>query len=307
MNLNTNNRGERYNIVEKSDKTNFSGIIDLHTHSTASDGSLSPVKLVRHARDKGLSAIALTDHDTTAGIAEAMDEGSRLGIEVLAGVEISVDFKTEMHILGYFPNGDISKISGILAELRINREERNIKTIEKLNQMGFVVTFEELAKLSLNGNIGRPHIAQVLTDKGYTESVRDAFDKYLANDKPAYFKKEKLTPEQGLKAIADAGGLPVLAHPIYLGMDETELDSLLTRLTKAGLVGMETYYTDNTQEQTESLLKLAAMHELAVTGGSDFHGNYKPDIEIGTGRGNLRIPYMLLERLKIRKKNAVYL
>lgn len=273
-------------------------VIDLHTHSKASDGSLQPAELVRHAKNKGLKAIALTDHDTIKGLDEAVAEGKMIGVEVLPGIEISADYSPEMHILGYFVNGDYSRIAGVLADLREKREERNPKIIRKLNEMGFDISMDEVLKNSGGGVTGRPHIAKVLYEKGYVESMKDAFDRFLSHGRPAYFKKEKLTPEQCINDITSAGGIPVLAHPIYLNKNLEELDLLLDTLKKAGLMGMEAYYVDNSPEQTEMMLSLAEKHKLIVTGGSDFHGSYKPDIEIGVGRGNLEVPYELLEQLK---------
>jgi hypothetical protein len=296
--------------------------IDLHTHSTASDGSMTPPELVRHAYRKGLSAVALTDHDTVAGAEQALEEGRRLGIEVIAGVEISVSLsiwdlpaykcpdcgrsedhaqksnEPEMHLLGYFPNGGYEPILKTLEELREKREQRNPRIVSKLNEMGFDITMDEVASKAKGGIAGRPHIARVLLEKGYISSMAEGFDKYLAPGRPAYFRKDKLTPEEGIAEILRSGGIPVLAHPIYLGLEGSQLDQVMKRLKAAGLAGIEALYTDNTPEQTKELLELAARNGLIVTGGSDFHGSFKPDIEIGIGRGNLRIPYELLPGLK---------
>jgi 3',5'-nucleoside bisphosphate phosphatase len=272
--------------------------IDLHTHSTASDGSMTPTELVRHAYDKGLAAVAITDHDTVNGVAQAMEEGMRIGIEVIPGVEISVDFSPEMHLLGYFPDGQVHSILKTLEELREKREQRNPRIVNKLNELGFELTLSEARRLAIGGNVGRPHIARVMVDKGYVESIAEAFDKYLASGRPAYFKKDKLTPADGIAEIVRAGGVPVLAHPIYLGMTGEHLDLLLGELAGFGLMGIEAYYTENTPEQTTELLQLAMKHKLLVTGGSDFHGRFKPDIEIGSGKGSLKVPYSLLSALK---------
>lgn len=274
--------------------------IDLHTHSTASDGSMLPAELVRYAKQKGLKAIAITDHDTTDGLYDAVQEGKKLGIEVISGIEISADFNPEMHILGYFLNGDYFGIAEILADFRLKREERNPKIVRKLNDLGLKITMEEVLAKSSGGVTGRPHIAKVLIEKGYVGSMEEAFDRYLVSGRPAYFKKDKLNPHQCIIQINAAGGLPVLAHPIYLNMDYEQLDALLGELAEAGLKGIEAYYVDNTPEQTEMLLGLADRHSLLVTGGSDFHGSFKPDIDIGIGRGSLRVPYELLENMKKR-------
>ncbi len=272
--------------------------IDLHTHSTASDGSMSPRELVRHAAKCGLHAVAITDHDTVEGVDEAADEGGKLGIEVIAGVEISADYKPEMHILGYFFNGDHNNIKPTLSRLRENRTVRNPKIINRLNELGFSISLEEVDTEVRGSVVGRPHIAKVMLKKGYVKSIEEAFDKYLSTGRPAYFKKDKLTPEEGIKEILRAGGIPVVAHPIYLYHTWNELDELLGNLIKSGLKGVEAYYVDNSSDDTGNLLRLAIKHELLVTGGSDFHGSFKNGIEIGVGRGNLRIEYVLLEKLK---------
>ena len=279
---------------------------DLHTHSTASDGSMTPAELVRHAYESGLSAVALTDHDTVAGVEEALEEGAKIGIEVIAGVEISVslsewgfsEYETEMHMLGYFFSRNFEPIQATLEELRRKREQRNPKIIEKLNKMGFDITMEEVAAKAPGGVVGRGHIARVLMEKGYTASVAEGFEKYLGTGKPAYVRKDKLTPEQGINAILRSDGVPVLAHPVLLGLQREELAAVLDRLKAAGLKGIEALYPENTPEETEELLDLAAKTGLKVTGGSDFHGIYKPEIRIGVGRGCLRVPYSLLQKLK---------
>jgi len=273
-------------------------LIDLHTHSTASDGSMKPQELVRHAKRCGLAAIAITDHDTIDGIEEAVKEGLCLGVEVIPGLEISVDFNPEMHILGYFPGEAYLKIKNTLVSLKRNRDERNPKIINRLNELGFDISMEEVEKEAHGAITGRVHIAKVLADKGYVANVEEAFKKLLLSGRPAYFKKEKLTPGQGIREIICAGGAAVLAHPIYLHKDIEELDGIVYELKTAGLTGIEAYYVDNTPEETRDLLNLAGKHKLLVTGGSDFHGRFKPDIEIGIGRGNLNIPYGLLENLK---------
>jgi predicted metal-dependent phosphoesterase TrpH len=272
--------------------------IDLHTHSTASDGTMEPGELVKYAKSRGLAAIALTDHDTVEGIKEAYEEGLRIGFEVVPGLEISVDFEPEMHILGYFFGNSYLDIEDTLICLRKSREERNPEIIKKLNDMGFDINMEEVSKIAARGVVGRAHIAKVLVDKGYVGSVGEAFDKFLSSGRPAFVKRDKFTPEQGINEIIRAGGIPVLAHPIYLGRSYAELDSLFYELKIMGLKGIEAYYVDNTPQDTENMVKLAHKHGLLITGGSDFHGTFKSDIEIGVGYGNLDISYELLERLK---------
>ncbi len=273
-------------------------LVDLHVHTTASDGSMSPVELVRHASEKGLSAIAITDHDTMEGIEDAMEEGKKCGIEVIPGVEISADFKPEMHILGYFFGTTYLGIRDTLRSLRRNREERNPKIIKRLNELGFDISMEDVEAEMMGDVMGRPHIAKVLLRKGYVKSFQEAFEKYLADGKPAYFKKAKLSPLEAIREINEAGGIPVLAHPIFLSMNLPELDRFLGELVGMGIKGIEAYYVENKGDDTGNLLRLAMKHNLLVTGGSDYHGSFKEDIEIGSGRGRLHIPYETVEKLK---------
>lgn len=280
-------------------KNNTTKLIDLHTHSTASDGSMSPAEIVRLAREKGLSAIALTDHDTVDGVEEALEEGKRSGVEVIPGIEISVDFKPEMHILGYFPA--INGYTGIRQELEVvkqGREVRNKKIINRLNELGIDITLEEVKGVALGDIMGRPHIARVLVNRGFVSSIDEAFDRYLCREGLAYFKRVELKPGDGINAIRNAGGLPVLAHPVFLGKSNGELDTLLAELKEFGLAGIEALYSENSKEDTGNFLRLAIKYELLVTGGSDFHGSFKPGIELGRGRGRLEVPYELLEKLR---------
>lgn len=277
--------------------------IDLHTHSIASDGSMSPAELVRHAKEKGLTAIALTDHDTVDGVKEALDEGNRIGIEVIPGIEISTDYKPEMHILGLFLNiNEYTSIRKELGVIKQGREDRNKKIINKLNELGVDITLEEVKNVAVGDITGRPHIARVLISKGYVKSMDEAFDKYLSKEGLAYFKRFELQPIDGIKAIKNAGGIPVIAHPVLLKKSYDNMDKLLKELKGYGLAGIEAIYSENSKEDTGNLLRLAIKHQLLVTGGSDFHGTYKTGIELGTGKGNLKVPYELLDKLKKASK-----
>lgn len=273
------------------------GYIDLHTHSTASDGSTSPEELVRHAINSGLKAIALTDHDTIDGIESALKEGVKNHFPVIPGIEISLDYKKELHLLGYFNKENYKRIGITLDALKKSRALRNEKTVNKLNEIGIKITVEDVQKRSEGGVIGRPHIARTMVESGYADTIEEAFNKYLAFGKVAFFKKEKLTPKQGIKVILEAGGIPVLAHPVLLRMSEYELDTFLEELSLYGLKGIEAYYTENTRKDTDTLLRLADKHNLIVTGGSDFHGSFKPNIKIGTGYGQLRVPCNIMDNL----------
>lgn len=278
-------------------------IIDLHTHSTASDGSMSPSELVRHAKAIGLAAIALTDHDTVDGVDEALNEGARLGIEVIPGIEISVKFKPEMHILGLFPNGDkYQNIRTELTAIKLGRQERNIKIINRLNELGIKITEDEVRSVAMGDVTGRPHIARVLVAKGYVKSIDEAFDVYLSKEGQAYFQRFELEPADGIKAIRNAGGLPIIAHPVFLRKSYQEMDKLLEELKEYGLVGIEAHYSENSKEDTGNFLRLAIKHELVATGGSDYHGDFKSGIQLGSGRGGLKVPYELLDKLKALDK-----
>ncbi|ACL75196.1 PHP domain-containing protein [Ruminiclostridium cellulolyticum] len=279
-------------------------IIDLHTHSTASDGSMSPAELVRHAKAIGLAAIALTDHDTVDGVEEAINEGKRSGIEVIPGIEISVRYKPEMHILGLFP--DCDKYINIRSELYVvkkGRQDRNRKIINRLNELGIEITEDEVKNVAMGDITGRPHIARVLVAKEYVKNINEAFDIYLSKDGLAYFQRFELEPADGIKAIRKSGGIPVIAHPVFLRKNYNEMDELLGELKGYGLAGIEAYYSENTKEDTGNFLRLAIKHGLVVTGGSDFHGIFKPGIELGHGSGGLKVPYELLDKLREFQNN----
>ena len=267
-------------------------MIDLHTHSTCSDGTLSPTQLVRAAREAGVTHLALTDHDTVAGLAEAREEAGIQGIAFLGGLEISAEFQPgTMHILGYgFDEGSPSLLEK-LAYVQQARRDRNPKIVSILNRLGLGVTMEEVADEAGGEVVGRPHFAAVLLRKGYVKSTQEAFDRYLAKGQPAYMDKVRLSPEDSIAAIRTAGGVAVLAHPLQLKASGDEaLEAVVSGLAKLGLQGMECYYRNHTQEDTARFLGLARRHDLVPTGGSDFHGSNRPRIRLGTGEGNLCVP-----------------
>ena len=278
--------------------------IDLHVHTTASDGSLTPSQVVRYAKEKGLQAIAITDHDTIEGNEEALQAGKAEAIEVIPGVEISVDHSPgSMDMLGYFINTKDATLKEKLSLLQSSRADRNPKIIEKLNELGLAITYNEVVEVSGGGQVGRPHIAQVLKQKGYIQSIQEAFDKYLGSGCPAYSEKFRLTPENAIAMIVNAGGIPVLAHPFTLkGMSLDELETLLKKLTAQGLQGLEVYSANHNQRQISQYLSLAEKCNLVITGGSDFHGKNTDGTDLGTGKGNMKIPYSLLESLKNLRK-----
>lgn len=272
---------------------------DLHMHTTYSDGTFSPAQLVARAKERGVKTIALTDHDTLSGLEECFVEGEKIGVEVIAGTELSVDYRGKTtHILGYFPGPQVPSLEEKLARLRAGRDSRNEKICQKLCALGMEVTLSEVEALA-EESVGRPHIAQVMLKKGYVSSVKEAFDRFLGKGKPAYVARDRLLPRESFEAIREAGGVPVLAHPIFLGPLE-ELDEVLDELVPWGLEGIECIYSLHSAEETEVLLRAARERGLLVTGGSDFHGAVKPEIDLGVGKGELFIPHALAEELKRR-------
>jgi len=277
--------------------------IDLHTHTTASDGSLTPSQLVRYAKQKGLTVIAITDHDTTDGNGEAMAEGRHQEIVVVPGVEISVDHTPgSMHMLGYFIDIESAGLKEKLHLLQDSRADRNPRIIEKLNALGVSITYQEVIEVSGGGQVGRPHIAQVLMQKGYTKGIQEAFDRYLGKGAPAYFDKFRLEPAQAIGMITDAGGVAVLAHPFTLNCTTSHLEGLVEELISLGLQGIEVYYTEHSLKQVSCYESLVKRYNLIATGGSDFHGANTEGIDLGRGRGGLHIPYELFEKLKNRSE-----
>ena len=278
-------------------------MIDLHVHTTASDGTMSPEEVVRYAKDRGLKAIAITDHDTVDGVPRALEEGRRTGIEVVEGVELSVDTpRGTCHLLGYFvdPSDD-----GFREKLRVvqrARAERNLRMIERLRELGVELSLEEVRAIAPHGQLCRPHFALAMAKKGYVQSVDEAFERYLKKGGPAYVEKFKFTPEEAIESIRRAGGLPVLAHPFTLELEQQELEAFVRRLREQGLEGIEVYYPDHTEEQRAFYRQLAERYDLAITGGTDFHGASKEGIDLGVGRGDMALPYSLLEALKERRR-----
>lgn len=284
--------------MESNGGTNTEGIIDLHTHTTASDGSMTPEKLVLHALHEKIRAIAITDHDTIDGVEAAYLKGLEVGLEVVPGVEISTGDKPEIHILGYFPYEKYKEIDGVLDLMREKREIRNLRLVEKIREFGAEITMEDVIGESGGHIIGRMHIAKALCRKGYAASLRDAFARYLLEGCPTYVSREKIPVEDGIREIRKAGGVPVLAHPKFLNMSFEEIGKMLGYLKEKGLMGLEVYYPDNTAAENEIFRNLALKNKLIITGGTDFHGDNRPEIKIGRGMGGLSISYAILEHLK---------
>ena len=273
--------------------------IDLHLHTTHSDGSLAPGEVLRLAANASVTALAITDHDITSGIPEAIAAGQDLGIEVIPGVEISsFDGRSELHILGYCLNWQDPLLEERLRMLRASRHRRNPLIIDRLRAAGLDVTYEEVRALAGTESVGRPHIAQLLMQKKYVSSAKEAFDRYLAEGKPAYVPRELPAPAEAINWIRDAKGVAVLAHPTWVKDAGDGLYGCLKALKDAGLDGVEVHYSTHSKSQTASYLELAQQLKLLVTGGSDYHGVTKPDIEVGYGRGDLKVNPRLLEPLK---------
>jgi len=273
--------------------------IDLHTHTTASDGSFAPAEVVKMAEAVGLTAVAITDHDTTAGVTEALAAGEELALEVVPGVELSVDHARlgSLHILGYWIQLGHPDLAGRLEDIRGGRGKRNEKILARLAELECPLKLEEVEQIAGGEVIGRPHLAQAMVQRGYVNSTQEAFDSYLARGKPAYMERERMNPDEAVDRIRRAGGVAVWAHPGLVGLDESELEKEVLALVSAGLCGIECYYTEHSPRTTELLLKLCRRHDLAPTGGSDFHGAAKPTVKLGV----LQVPADLLEGLRARK------
>ncbi|HTN43859.1 MAG TPA: PHP domain-containing protein [Nitrospiria bacterium] len=274
--------------------------IDLHTHSTASDGSFTPAELIRYAATKRLVALALTDHDGVDGLDEAAAEGERLGIEVIPGVELSADHpEGTMHVLGFFVDRRHEGFCGRLRRLQEARRERNPKIVQKLQGLGLQITYEEVVAASGGGQVGRPHFAKVLVQKGYVSSMQEAFERYLKKGAPGFVEKFRFSPQDVIAAIHEAGGVAVLAHPFTLYKEPSPmLEPLLGGLAESGLDGMEVIYSTYSAGQSRYYRELAEKFHLLPSGGSDFHGSHKPGIDLGVGMGRLQIPFELLEPLR---------
>jgi predicted metal-dependent phosphoesterase TrpH len=275
-------------------------MIDLHVHSTASDGSESPGAVVRMAAAAGLTAIALTDHDTQSGIAEARTEAAGAGIELIAGTELSLEWvQGAMHMVVLFLEPGPGPLQDRLAGLREGRTERNRRIVERLAELGLPISEAEILDLAGGESVGRPHIAAVMVSRGYVESIFDAFDRYLAWGKPAYMARPRLSPEEAIGLALESQAVPILAHPHTLGLNTSEeVSTTLKRLTGAGLVGIECYYPLYSPFEREGYAALAGRFGLKPSGGSDYHGTYKPDVALGIGRGNLAVADELLDALR---------
>ncbi|MBP7561285.1 MAG: PHP domain-containing protein [Armatimonadetes bacterium] len=275
---------------------------DLHTHTDRSDGRCTPTELVRAALDASLAGIAVTDHDTTAGVAEALAAGSELGLEVIPGVEMSSEESVfECHILGYFVPSEGGELQELLVATRRARVERAREMLRRLRRMGLDVSESEVVQLNGPGAVGRPHIAALLANKGYAPTVRQAMRRYLGKQSPAYVPRLKLTPEEVIEAIIGDGGVPVFAHPGIMGMD-----AVIPRLASAGLVGLEVYYPEHTEADVARYEAMADELGLIATGGSDFHGrgSSRP-VELGEASVEAEVVERLREHSRPRGRGRL--
>ncbi len=285
--------------------------IDLHIHSTASDGTFSPAEILALAQDLNLAAIAITDHDTINGSKEALGIGVPPSLKFLTGVEISASpppsfpYSGSLHILGYSIKIDNPLLNKTLATLQEARKNRNPGIIDRLNSMGIAVSMDELLNEVGGGQLGRPHIARLMVKKGYVESIKEAFDKYLGKGKPAYVDKYRIDCSRAIEVILDAGGIPVIAHPYLLNPGNIEeIEEFVITLKAMGLKGIEVYYPEHSQDNISKLEDIANRHGLLMTGGTDFHGSLKPEIKMGSGKGDFLVPYILYEKLVSFKTSA---
>ncbi|MGA7238539.1 MAG: PHP domain-containing protein [Bryobacteraceae bacterium] len=272
-------------------------MIDLHSHTNESDGTFSPAQLVAEAIRSGVTSLGITDHDTFAGFDLALPVARAAGLDLICGIELSTKLHGQsVHLLGYFLNTDgLGDFRSRIRDLQAARRDRNIRLVARLQELGMDITLAE-AEARGRGMTGRPHFAQLLVEKGYVPNLRQAFDEYLDESAKGYVYRREPTFAEGVKWIRDAGGISSLAHPIRV---KGEIQALMPGLCEVGLAAIEAYHSDHSPENTALYLELAGRHGLQVTGGSDFHGAVKPDVNLGTGcAGNLKIPDDLLERLR---------
>lgn len=275
-------------------------LIDLHVHSTYSDGTLTPYELAKLAKDTGLTAFALTDHDTVDGIPDALSACQEFEIELIPGIEFSTEYQgKDIHIVGLELDW---KSPRFLSEVHLFQDSRNIrnrKMIAKLHDLGNIdISWEQMEAAFGKAIWTRAHFARYLKDHGYVKEMKEAFSRYIGDDCPYFVPREKVSPAQAVRLIRSTGGIPILAHPLLYRLTEEGLLTLIEELKNAGLLGIEALYSTHTPEEESFVLRLARRQGLLISGGSDFHGSNKPSISLGTGRGNLKIPYELLEKLR---------
>ena len=273
--------------------------IDLHTHTNFSDGSFSPTALVELAHQKDLDILAITDHDTTQGLTEAMEAAQSLPLELIPGIELSTEFQgRETHILGYFIDPLDLRFQTRLERLRSTRLDRIQHILDRLHTLNVEISLAEVKHVAGSGTIGRPHIAQILIEKGYVKGMKEAFERFLGVRGTAYVRRAVPEAAEIITWITDAGGLPILAHPYWDGLNADEIVASCRTLVDRGLRGLEVFYGGFSARQISLNLHLARQFSLLITGGSDFHGTFRPDLSIGTGRGSLHVPSKVIDPLR---------
>ena len=280
--------------------------VDLHTHSTASDGTDRPAELIAKAHDAGLAAVAITDHDTLSGLPEAEEEARKYSdMEFVRGVEVSTGSdRGEMHILGLWVPKDAEPLEKALAEMRSKRGERNERIVEKLCRLGCPLTMDDVMKEAGGESVGRPHIAMALVAMGYCKSMKEAFDKYLGQTGAAYLPKDVMEPEKAVSIMSSIGCSVIIAHPLLRSYPPGWIDDFVHRLVPCGLCGLEAWHSEQTDNDTRFPLSLARHDHLCVSGGSDYHGHNKPRISLGTGYGSLFVTedaYNLLKQWRAER------
>ncbi|MCD7981020.1 MAG: PHP domain-containing protein [Clostridiales bacterium] len=274
--------------------------VDLHTHSTASDGTLTPTELVIAAKKAGLYAIALTDHDSVSGVDELMEAGIKHNLRTVAGVELSTEYEdTEIHVVGLFIDTENAALLRQLREFRLSRDNRNQKMIGLLREEGFQITAEEVLARNPDAVIARPHIARFLVDTHQAKDIQEVFDKYIGEGCRCYVERYKITPMRAVELIHAAGGAAILAHPCLYKISDDVLNRMLKEMKTAGLDGIEAIYSRNQGSDEEKYRAIAKKYGLILSGGSDFHGENKPDIQLGTGTGDLVVPKKILLDMKM--------
>lgn len=279
--------------------------IDLHTHSTRSDGTFTPAELVRYAAQKGLSAIALTDHDTADGISEAVSASKEIedAPEVIPGVELSTEYEgKDIHVVGLFIDWLNPTFNERLREFADARIYRNRRMCALLTEGGYPVSYEDLTAAFPDTVITRAHFAQYLTGKGMVQSIDEAFRRLIGDDCPFFVSREKISPQDAVRFLLSFGAVPVLAHPMQYKMSDDRLNELTASLTRLGLCGIEVYYSSHKPADTAYLSRIAEKYGLLPSGGSDFHGTRKKNIDLGTGYGHLYVPDSILPPLRARSK-----
>lgn len=275
-------------------------MIDLHSHTNKSDGTLTPTQIVDLATEKGITILAITDHDTIEGIQEAIDRARDINSDpsltakaprIIPGIEFSTEWNgRDVHVVGLSIDHNNKEFVAKLDAFLDSREGRNRKMADKLKEVGIGISYDGLCKMFPDCVLTRAHFAKYLYEYGYVKSTHEAFERYLGPDAPCYVPREKITPVQAVKMTLEAGGIPVLAHPMIYKFGDEKLRELITMMKEAGLVGIEAMYSTHSEEDEKYVRDLAADMGLLISGGSDFHGNNKPGIELGTGCGNLNIP-----------------